>query len=163
MGLNKWFRSKKLWLRGGIAGALVCVLLFLFYLYVYTPILRSRYEDPKMLPSWAQVLPTVTGHFVPLLSGFIVPYGFLCEFTEPTCANWKAGECVNGGAPWTMVDPSSLKNTPGCCLEKTMQPTAACANLSEMIGFFGLAAILVVIYFIIGSAIGWIMQKIKTR
>jgi len=154
MNIKKWFRSKKLWLRGGIIGVIICFVLFLFNLFIYFPIINSAYGS--MIPSEALILPTITGHVFPVLSMFIVPYGWLCKFTEPTCAYWSA-ESAPGAIPWTM------EGTPGYCIEQEMAPTPSCADLSDMIGFFGLILLLFIAYFVIGAIVGLIIQKRKAK
>jgi len=160
MRLKQWFLSRKLWLRGGIIGVIVCIVLFLFYIFIYFPAIDKIYaEDIEAYggtPAWTTNVPLVTGHLFPLFSGFIVPYGFLCEFTEPICTLWSA---VNepGGVPWTMEGQA------GYCIQQTMTPTNSCDNLSETVGFLGLAAMLLGIYFVIGAAIGGFIQKRKAK
>ncbi len=160
MNLQKGFLPKRLWLRGGIIGAIVCIVLFLFYIFIYFPTIDKIYaEDIKAYggtPAWTTTVPLMTGHFFPLLSHFIVPYGFLCEFKEPICTSWSATN-EPGGVPWTMEGQA------GYCIEQTMTPTDSCANLSEAIGFWGLAAMLLGIYFVIGAAIGGFIQKRKAK
>ncbi len=151
---------KKLWLRGGIIAVIVCVGLFLFYSCIYFPIINNLYvEDIASYggtPEWTTTIPLVTGHFFPLLSGFIVPHGFLCEFTEPVCTNWSS-ENATGSVLWTMEGQA------GYCLEQTMTPTDSCAKLSEIVGFLGLTTLLVGVYFVIGAGIGIFIQKRKAK
>ncbi len=154
MKINRWFTSKKLWLRGGMIGVIVCLALFLFNLFIYFPIINHVYGG--MTPDGVLILPTITGHVFPILSIFIVPYGWLCKFTEPTCVHWSA-ESAPGAIPWTM------EGTPGYCVEQTMAPTSSCADLSEMVGFFGLILLLFDAYFAIGAIVGLVMQKRKTK
>ncbi|MBI5391072.1 hypothetical protein HZB02_06310 [Candidatus Woesearchaeota archaeon] len=129
-------RSPRLWLKGGIIGVVVCVCLFIFYAYGYFPLLQSIYgSEPQ--PGWTLIPPIVTGHIFPLFSGFIVPYGFGCPFTETACMEWSFGYC----------------------LKQEMFPTEACADRSEMIGFFSLVIILLAVYFGIGALIGWLIGR----
>jgi len=81
---------------------------------------------------------------------------FLCEFTEPICTYWSA-ESELGSVPWTMDGQA------GYCIEQTMTPTNSCANLSEVVGFWSLAALLVGIYFALGAGIGGFIQKRKAK
>ncbi|MBI2146752.1 hypothetical protein HYU22_05430 [Candidatus Woesearchaeota archaeon] len=154
MRLKQWFLSKKLWLRGGIIGVIICLVLGLFNFFIYFPIANSIYDG--MIPNWVLIPPMVIGHAFPILSPFIVPYGWLCKFTEPTCVRWSA-ESAPGAIPWTM------EGTPGYCIEQTMAPTSSCANLSEMVSFFGLILLLFIAYFAIGAIVGLIIQKIKMK
>lgn len=144
------FWTKKLWLRGGIIGVLICVVLFFFYVSVLLPNI-----DRSALPQWILVLTLATGHLFVIFSGFIIPYGFLCKFTVPTCSNWSAYP-QPGSVPWKL-DTGEL----GYCTLQTMAPTDACARLSEMVGFWGLAILLLTVYFAIGALIGYVIQKRK--
>ncbi|MDP3639982.1 MAG: hypothetical protein Q8R53_02145 [Nanoarchaeota archaeon] len=156
MDLKKWFLSKRFWLRGGIIGVIVCIVLFLFYIFVYSSSINKIYAEDIAAyggtPAWTTTVPLVTGHFFPLFSGFIIPYGFLCEFAVPICTNWSAAY-EPGAVPWIMEGQA------GYCIEQTMTPTDSCANLSEAVGFFGLAILLIGIYFGIGAAIGGFIQR----
>ncbi len=154
MRLKQWFLSKKLWLRGGIIGIIICLVLGVFNLFIYFPVIDSVYGG--MIPNWVFIPSMITGHAFPILSHFIVPYGWLCKFTESACVSWSA-ESAPGAMPWTM------EGTPGYCIEQTMAPTSSCADLSEMVGFFGLILFLIVVYFAIGAIVGLIIQKRKTK
>ena len=160
MDLKKSFLPKKLWLRGGITGVIVCLVLFLFYIFMYFPAVDKSYTEDTAAysgtPAWTTTVPLVTGHFFPLLSGFIIPYGFLCEFTEPNCTLWSATDGA-GGSPWIMEGQA------GYCIKQTRTPTDFCANLSEAVGFWGLAALLTGVYFVIGAVIGGLIQKRKAK
>jgi len=153
MNINKWFFSKKLWLQGGIIGVIICIALFIFNILIYFPVINSIYEDN--IPQFTLILPMATGHFFPIFSDFIVPYGFLCEFTVPICTSWSAFQEM-GSVPWALETGEA-----GYCVVQTMTPTDACANLSEIIGFLGLLLLLLVVYFILGAIIGMIIEKLK--
>jgi hypothetical protein len=144
---------KKLWLRGGIIGTIICVVLFGFYIKFYFPL----FESEPGLPAWAMTLPLVTGHLYPVLSGFVIPYGLFCPKTEPICTQWNAGYTPNCSRPYTM------EGVAGCCMNTLLQPTTACAERSEKIGFFALSSILVIIYFFIGAIIGLWLEKRKSK
>ena len=152
--------TKRLWLRGGFIGVAVCIVLFLFYIFAYFPTLERIYADDIAssggTPGWTMVAPLATGHFFPFLSIFIVPYGFLCDFTEPICTNWSLMS-EPGAVPWTMEGQA------GYCIQQTMTPTDSCANLSDAVGFWGLNALLLATYFGIGAGIGWFVQKRKAK
>ncbi len=154
MRLKQWFLSRKLWLRGGIMGVVVCLVLGLFNLFIYFPIIDRIYEG--MLPNWTLIPPMITGHAFPILSQFMVPYGWHCIFTEPICTNWSA-DSAPGAIPWTM------DGNAGYCIQQTMTPTASCENLSAIVGFFGLTLLLFVAYFAIGAIIGLIIQKKRAK
>jgi hypothetical protein len=154
MRLKQWFLSKKLWLRGGIIGIIVCLVLGLFNLFVYFPIINRVYEG--MIPNWVLLPPTITGHAFPIFSHFMIPYGWLCKFTEVTCTSWSV-ESAPGAIPWI------TEGQAGYCIQQTMTPTSSCADLSEIVGFFGLVILLFVAYFLIGTTIGLIIQKKKAK
>jgi len=154
MRLKQWFLSKKIWLRGGIIGVIVCLVLGLFNLFIYFPIINSVYGG--IIPNWVLIPPMITGHTFPMLSHFIIPYGWLCKFSETICTGWSA-ESAPGAIPWTMEGQA------GYCIQQTMTPTSSCADLSEMVGFFGLILLLFVMYFVIGAIVGLIIQKKKAK
>ncbi len=171
--------AKRAWLIGGIIGVVICLILYLFYTFVYFPaftnnfannpsdnsdILSSNNPDSTVqntLPSYALLLPTVTGHVIPMMAHFLVPYGMFCEFTEPVCVLWGAkinldGSEVKDCVPWTM------DGTEGCCMKQITQPTSECADHSEMIGSIALLVILFIIYFMVGAMIGSFIQRRKS-
>ena len=154
MNLKKWFFAKKLWLRGGIIGVIVCFVLGLFNLFIYFPMLNRVYAG--MIPNGALIPPMITGHAFPILSHFIVPYGWLCKFTQPNCTLWSVGY-EPGAIPWTM------EGTAGYCIEQTMTPTSSCADFSEMVGFLGFVFLLFVVYFTIGAIVGSIIQMKRAK
>lgn len=171
MNLKKSFLPKKLWLRGGIIGVIVCILLFPFYMFIYFPFVDKIFMQDTVIgelvihstPAWIMNVPLVTGHFFPFLSSFIVPYGFLCKFTEPRC-DWFISKSIfeleavpSGAVPWTM------EGITGYCIRPSMSPTNSCANLSEVVIFGGFAALLLGIYFVIGAVIGGFIQKRKAK
>lgn len=149
---------KKPWLRGGVIGAGICILLFLFYFFVYFPVIEQAYAEQiaseGTLPSWATTIPTFTGHLFPLFSHFILPYGFGCEFTESRCVHWAASDFApNCAVPWVE------EGQQGCCLQLIKEPTPACEARSELISFVSLSLILLAVYFVIGAVVGWALNK----
>ena len=70
MTLRKWFAHKPAWLRGGIVGVIVCILLFVFYVTVYFKVIDYVYRD-GLFPNTALLLPFATGHLFPLFSHFV--------------------------------------------------------------------------------------------
>lgn len=159
MNLRNWFQFKKQWLQGGLKGIVVCIILFLFYIAVYFPIINNIYAEDIAAyggtPAWTTTLPTITGHIIPIFSGFIVPYGFLCMFSETICVHWSTTP-EPGSVPW-ILETGEV----GYCVEQSMVPTTACADFSEKVGFFGLAFLLLTVYFIVGAAVGWLREKRK--
>lgn len=144
--------QKTHWLRGGLIGVIICIALGFFYIFAYFPTVDKYRDEEGIAPAWTQTLPTITGHFLPLYSSFIVPYGFLCEFSETTCTQWAADE-IPGSTPWT------LDGQAGYCIAETPIPTSRCAAISETVGFFALSFLLLAIYFFIGAFIGKICAK----
>lgn len=158
--MNFKFFHQKTWLFGGMSGVIVCVGLFLFYMFIYFPGIEKFYaadiEKTGYPPAWTTALIFPTGHFLPFLSGFFVPYGFQCEFTEPHCTHWSA-DYEPGSEPWT------LDGQKGYCIQKSMAPSAACADKSEAVGFWFLSAVLVGIYFMVGAIIGGLIQELRKK
>ncbi len=155
MNMKKWFHSKKLWERGGIVGVIVCFVLFLFHILIYFPIVNTIFRDG--IPDWALFFPTITGQAFLFFAGFIVPYGFLCNLTVPVCNEWSLFP-EPGSVPWTSINGQS-----GYCAVQTMSPTSACADLSQAVGFVGIAILLVVAYFVIGAVIGKMIEIRKAK
>ena len=154
MNVKKWFKSQKFRLRGGIFGVIICVVLLLFNLLVYFPIIANVYGG--MIPGWALIPPMITGHAFPILSHFIIPYGWLCKFTELICTSWSV-ESAPGAIPW------KVEGTAGYCIEQTMTPTSSCADFSEIVGFWGITILLLVAYFMLGAIIGKVIEKRKKK
>lgn len=164
MDLKKIFQSKPAWLKGGLKGIIICIILFLFYIVAYFPVIDYVYAEEVAnyggTPAWTTALPMYTGHFFPLFSSFVVPYGFFCEFTEPTCTRWvikdiAAEEGLNC-VPWIDEEGGA-----GCCIEPSTDPTDTCAKISDGVGFLGLTILLIGIYFTIGAIIGLILERKK--
>ncbi len=150
----KKFSFEKPWLRGGLIGVLVCVVIFIFDIVVFN--LAQRIAGGE-ISNWLLVPSFFTGHGFVLLSGFIVPYGFLCKFTKTTCAYWTA-VASPGSTPWTLETGEV-----GYCVHQILTPTDACARLSESIGFIGMAFLLFAIYFALGALIATAIAKCRTR
>lgn len=147
--MKKWFKT--IWLKGGIIGLFVCLVLSLIYLFVYFPIIEKFYGDA--IPQWALIAPMISGHAFPLFSIFFVPYGLFCRFTETICTSWSVDNS-GGGVPWTLETGEK-----GYCLNQIMTPTNFCGEISEAIGFWGLVVILFGLYFLIGALIGRYFKK----
>jgi len=158
MKMKQRWKNVQLWLRGGLIGVGICVALFFFYISVYFPLV----ENDGGIPDNALILPMITGHAFPILSHFIVPYGFLCEFNEKHCTSWSSYEVINeqGG---NCVKPMVMEGVEGCCTIFTLQPTSFCASLSEGVSFFGSLILLLGVYFGIGVVIGKKIQKNKLK
>ena len=150
----KKFSTLKPWLRGGLLGLVACAALFIFYIFAYFPILEKVYGE-RNTPTVSLFFPTITGHSLPILSSFVVPYGFLCEFSENTCSGWQA-ENNGNGEPWTLETGER-----GYCVNKIKTPTTKCADLSEKVGFIGLSVLLFGIYFAVGAGLNNFLQKNK--
>lgn len=174
MKIKKWFQTRELWLRWGIIAASICLFLFLFYLFIYFPVYRFFFEQEES--DAILLLPTITGHFFPFFSHFIVEGSSLtkqfCPYTEEHCIMWVSKEfwmseeflmdeelasAVEGNqecVPWTTFEGVS-----GCCAQSEMSPTTACADRVEIGVFWGMSILLVLLYFVIGAGIGFFVQK----
>lgn len=161
--IKNWFRTRPLPLRFGLIGVLLCIGLFLFYLLLYFPVYSFFFHDAES--DAILLLPTITGHLFPFFSHFIVEGSSLtqqfCPYTEEHCLYWMAEEiaaeenkeCVS----WTS------EGIAGCCVDVEMSPTAACADRVEMSVFLGSSIFLVLLYFIVGAGIGFVVQKRKKK
>lgn len=109
-----------------------------------------------MLPNWVGVPAMVTGHLFVLLSGLMLPFGLMCKATVADCVNWSI-EPGPGRIPWVMEGQA------GYCVNKIMVPTSTCAQLAEVVGFWGLVLGLLAIYFLIGAIVGVLIEKWKKR
>lgn len=146
------------WLKGGIAGLLVCVVLFLFYVFLYFPLFTD--DTTGTISNKALVLPMITGQGFLILSHFIIPSGFLCEDSVKECTGWSVEENL----PEDYVcDPLVRESVEGCCTSWTYYPTDTCSILSERVGFFGLMIFLLGIYFMAGALIFRMMYQRKTK
>lgn len=133
-------KRMKPWLRGGLIGVAVCIALFLFYIFVYFPIGSKVFNG--MLPYAFLLLPLITGHVFVVMAHFVLPYGWMCQFTEVRCQEWRA---VEG------------------CVNEIARPTAECANMSEWVGLGLLALTLLVLYFVVGAAIATFLSRRKKK
>ena len=153
--------AQKLWLRGGIIGAVVCVALFLFYTFIFFPIINNLYEEDiesyGRTPTWTTTIPLLTGHLFVFFSHDLAPSSLLCKSTEPMCLRWESAELTSSGVP--MVIDGQV----GYCVDQVMVPAESCAELSEQVGFWMFALLLILIYFGLGAAIGGSMQKGKFK
>lgn len=75
MKFKKMF-SEKTWLKSGVIGIVICATLFLFYIFVYFPIIDRIYADDIAkyggTPNWTLSIPFYTGHFFPFFSSFML-------------------------------------------------------------------------------------------
>lgn len=88
MALHSWFKSKPLWLRGGIIGILVCLVLAVFYMTVYNALLIQFFPDGQ-LPTYSLILPMITGHF------FVLGAHFVAEGYVAPVVGCVSGDCFN--------------------------------------------------------------------
>jgi hypothetical protein len=147
--LMKLFNKKPQWFRGGIVGVCICILLFVFYVGIYFPLvdmltncnentLSSYCQGP---PAWTNAVPMMTGHFFPIYSHFIIEGSsvtkMFCEYTEINCVEWT----INQG-----------------CVTSEYGPTETCRSAVEWTGFIGMTLLLLAIYFAIGAGIGWLKR-----
>ncbi|MBI1970489.1 hypothetical protein HYS47_01975, partial [Candidatus Woesearchaeota archaeon] len=173
MSIKSWFHSKPLWLRSGFLGIAVCIALFLFYLFLYFPIINVVYADHIAAyggtPAWTTNIPLFTGHLFPLFSHFVIEgtplISRFCEETIPDCTQWAAKEYYTGTdcVEWKESDPETRTEYDGCCEDLIMTPTPACEDRAELAGFIILALVLIGIYFLIGAALGFMIQIKKQR
>lgn len=155
---------KKPWLRGGIIGAGICVLLFLFYFFVYFPVIDNVYAEQLAsqgsTPAWTTALPTFTGHLI--FAFLIEPTGYslskqVCA-TNSVCNNWVhadlAPDCF---MPW------KEEGVDGCCLSPSTEPVEPCGRYVRNITSLSLILFLIAIYFLIGAGIGWFVGRRKKK
>ncbi|MBI4453735.1 hypothetical protein HY636_03770 [Candidatus Woesearchaeota archaeon] len=163
--IKTFVQSKKRILIGGAIGVAICLLLFLFYIFVYFPLIDTVYYSDSTdgsTPQWLLMPPTITGHSFPLFSHFIIEgtsvTTMFCKATNPECVNWGNWALLNKDmagcdTPWIM------EGTAGCCVEKIMAPDESCSEKVEIAGFAILAGLLLVIYFILGAVVALLTQK----
>ena len=156
MRLKQCWEKMPYWLKGGMIGVVICILLFLFYVMAYFPLLTDT--SSGMMSNSALFLPMVTGHAFPILSHFIVPYGFLCEFSEESCTAWSSSEALREHSG-SCLKPMVMEGVEGCCTTLTPQPTPFCDSLSEAVGFFGFVLLLLGIYFGIGAVVARMVYR----
>ncbi len=106
------------------------------------------------MPSYATILPTVTGHSIPLFSHFIIPHGLFCEGTEKQCTAWVAEEYLDEFPEVTSCDPAELYGVEYCCTNWEYTATEECATRTEQIASYGAIILLIGVYFAIGAWIG---------
>lgn len=163
MNIMHRFAHQKTWMKGGMLGAGICALLFGFYLFIYFPALYlAVHADPTAEePSWEFVLPTATGHILPLMSHFIVEGSTIpttvCKETETHCLAWSLSY-EDGSVPWT--DP---QGGDGYCLMQETSPESSCVDrVQGTISLLTLIA-LEAVYFAVGAIVATIIEKRKKR
>jgi hypothetical protein len=151
---------KKTALFGGIIGVVFCVLLFIFYIFVYFPIFSTENDDTD--PSWLYLPPTITGHTFVLLSPFLFEASpivdIACKAESPSCLHWMAGNIPGCTISKTELDDSGTP-IPGCCMKQIMVPDESCRERSGLVGIVILSVLLALIYFLIGALVAWIIRK----
>ncbi|TAK04137.1 hypothetical protein EPO34_03245 [Patescibacteria group bacterium] len=153
MGLWDRFKQPSLRIRGGIAGVMVCIALAVYYVGFSLPAIDRAYGG--MVPDGVLMPMTLTGHFFPIFSHFIVPYGLFCPFNEQTCTHWSLYE-EPGSTPWTDKEGGA-----GYCIDLTNVPSDFCAGFSERLGFVGLSLLLLGSYFAVGYGVGLGIERWK--
>ncbi len=148
--MMKWFNKRSVWVRGGVAGIGVCILLFVFYAGIYFPIidqLTSCDESPLSSyclgpPAWTTTIPIITGHFFVVYGHFIIEgssvTNMFCEATESHCIEWNLEQ--------------------GCTVYE-LTPTEACRDAVENSGIISIVVLLIAIYFAIGAVIALKLNK----
>lgn len=173
MSFPRWFQSRRPWLKGGLGGVGICVLLFLFYIFAYFPIIHKVYADDITAyggtPAWTTNIPLYTGHLIPLMSHFVIEGTALvplfCKATEPVCTSWVNKEYYEGQncVPWPGGDRETGIEYAGCCEDLIMTPTPECEERVEAIGFFALLLLLLAVYFCIGAIVGLVLGRRKRK
>ncbi len=149
---KKSFQALKPWLRGGLRGIVVCIALGLFYVGIYFP-LAALFKVGDV----ALLLPLlITGHFFVVMSQWIIPHGLFCAKQEHLCLQWSTYE-TPGSIPW----PNPEGGVAGYCSDLITTPTGSCGALSDALGFFTLALLLLLIYFALGAAIAQYIHRKK--
>ncbi len=173
MNPKQYFKKQKPWLQGGIVGVGVCLLLFVFYIFIYFPTINKIYAEDIAkyggTPAWTTNIPLYTGHLFPLFSHFIIEgsplVGAFCKPTEKICISWVAKEFfpeIHPGeecVPLTLEDEEMGELINGCCEQQEMAPKESCRETVEISGFFALVLILFAVYFLIGAGIGWVIAR----
>jgi hypothetical protein len=139
-GRNKMKKSGSLWLKGGLAGLAACASLYVFFLIVL--ISAPRVGLSPVLTNGTIYLSFITGHSYSLLNGFMVNTEPYCPNTVPVCTYWTA---ENG------------------CEKQVMTPEANCRNTVEIFLFVFRTLILFLGYYVIGTFIGFLVQKYRDR
>ena len=154
---NKTLTQKLLF--GGSAGLIICLSLFIFYIFIFFPLIKNISEKHPIIQSLSLIPPTLTGHIFPMMSHFAIEgspmNSAICPRTEALCVLWDAELTKNCKIPWTM------EGTNGCCREKIMAPSGDCSNKIEIMGFAILSLLLFSVYFGIGILIAYSIHKIK--
>lgn len=150
---------KRPWLRGGIIGAVICVVLFVFYLFVYFPIIDKAYADQLektgASPAWTTTIPLSTGHLwlYFLHDGAYGLASSICP-TEPQCYSWSVPDL----APNCLV-PWKEEGIQGCCTGLDYVPKRPCTTYVENATMIMFILLLIGIYFLLGAGIGWVWGK----
>lgn len=155
----------KTWLSYGLKGVAIGILLLLFYLGVYYPLIQEYAAVDGMVANSYELLPMMTGHGEIFFLAFAfhdLPWS-ICPKTEEQCFSWAARETVPDTEPcipWILDDPESGKQS-GCCVGKDMTASEVCtAPLEAIIGLFFLA-VLLGLYFSLGVLYWWVRWERK--
>lgn len=157
MNLKQRFTEQKTWIKGGIIGIAICTIMFFVYPLVYFPLV----ENDIGLPNSAMILPTTTGHVLPMFMHFIIEGssipGQICTETKTECAHWSLAY-EEGGVPWDDSEGGA-----GYCLEVVEMPLSSCTDRVEAAASILSIALLEALYFIIGAGIAVIIQQRKKQ
>ncbi len=166
-----WFKSIPAWLKGGIIGVIVCIILFFFYILAYFPLTEKMYAEQintsGSVPDWTWQVTIYTGHGFLFLSHFILEgwnVDSFCPATELTCHSWisarpETAEELQWCVPWTESETSES----GCCLDLSYEPNEKCTRAIETLSVLMLGLILLGIYFLIGAGIAVLLERIRKR
>lgn len=138
----------KPWVASGLLGVSICIALYVFFYSVFS--LSRNAVNPGLLR-----LSMVTGHGIVMLWGFVYPYGLFCP-QSTHYSQWSAVP-VPGGVPCNEF------GSPGYCLEPSMRPDDACADLSGLIAFVVVLIAHFLIYFGAGALLSILSLKLAKK
>ncbi len=133
--MKKFIEKNRIALIGGLIGIMICLLLFVFYMFVYFPYLQK--DSDQSLLSYQFSLPAITGHLYPMMSHFLVEGA---NFTSDICPNVDTVCNI-----WTLESG---------CIESTPVPDANCIDKLDQVISLILTGILIACYFVVGFALG---------
>lgn len=155
--------TAKTWGKGGLIGACICAALFVFHYLIYFPvILRPPQTDAgTSQPIAGLVIPTLTGHTLPLFTQVALEGSSITEFlcTENTteCRHWSL-EYEANGVPWTNTEGGA-----GYCLVQETVPLSACVERVQIGAFLLAVFLLESLYFFIGAIVATFIEQQKHK
>lgn len=146
----KRFIPHRYWIRGGVVGFLICLLLYPFYIFLFAAS-GGKLGSAVMWPAFA------TGHGITLLWGFVYPYGLFCP-KSLHYSGWSLYPVQGGVACANFGSPNT-----GYCYDPFMYPSSRCAELSTEISFIIVLVLHLLIYFLIGAGIAILRKRLKDK